>query len=93
MRANKYGKQRELMRDLYAMHAGNHEKICKEYAQADREGMVPHKSNRNQVSPEKYAISLLYDGIKRGWVNKTSQPINNAHKLAQDLYANLLSPQ
>ena len=64
----RYGKQRELMRELFAKHEGNQNKVCEEYAIADRNGLVPHKSNRNNVPPEKYAIALWYDGIKRGWL-------------------------
>ena len=69
-RETRYGKQRELMRALCAKHGGDPIKVCEEYAAADRLGLVPHKSNRNNVPPEKYAISLWYDGIKRGWLTK-----------------------
>ena len=65
----RYGRQRELMRELCAKHDGDQVSACGEYASAARNGLVPHKSNRNKVPPEKYAISLWYDGVKRGWLN------------------------
>jgi len=67
-RETRYGKQRELMRALCAKHRGDPLKACGEFAAADRSGLVPHKSNRNKVAPEKYAVSLWYDGIKKGWL-------------------------
>ena len=64
----RYGQQRELMRQLFARHSGNQAKACEEYAASIRSGIVPHKSNRNNIAPEKYAVSLWYDGTKRGWL-------------------------
>jgi hypothetical protein len=75
-RSNTYGKQRKLMRELFEKYAGSPTKICGEYAEADRRGLVPHKSNRNKVPPEKYAIALLYDGIKRGWLRKPPKALD-----------------
>jgi hypothetical protein len=64
--AKRYGRQRELMRKLFARHGGNQVQACEEYAASVRCGIVPHKSNRNKVAPEKYAVSLWYDGTKKG---------------------------
>jgi hypothetical protein len=64
----KYGQQRNLMRALFQKHGGDKHKICAEFAQADRNGLVPHKSNLNKVTEAKYAQALWYDGIKRGWL-------------------------
>ena len=67
-RGKRNGEQRELMRALYAKHSGDPFKVCVEYAAADRRGLVPHKSNRNRIAPEKYAVALWYDGMTKGWL-------------------------
>jgi hypothetical protein len=56
------------MRALFQKHAGDKDKVCAEFAQAGRDGLVPHKSNLNKVTEEHYALDLWYDGIKKGWL-------------------------
>ena len=52
------------MRKLVRERGPDQVKVCAAYAEAEREGLVRHKSNRNGVTPEKYALSLWYDGLR-----------------------------
>jgi hypothetical protein len=63
----KYG-QRVHMCVLFQKHEGNRMKVCMEFAQAVRDGLVKHKSNLNKVTTEQYALALWYDGAKKGWL-------------------------
>ena len=63
----KYG-QRVHMCALFQKHEGNRMKVCIEFAQAVRNGLVKHRSNLNKVTAEQYALALWYDGAKKGWL-------------------------
>jgi Ethanolamine utilization protein EutJ (predicted chaperonin) len=53
---------------LFKKHEGNRMKVCTEFAQAVRDGLVEHRSNLNKVTKEQYALALWYDGVKKGWL-------------------------
>lgn len=42
--------------------------VCPEYARREENGEVVRKSNRHNLSAERYAHALLRDGIKKGWL-------------------------
>ena len=52
------------MRKIVEELGPDREKVCAAYVKAEREGLVQHKSNRNDVTPEKYALLLWYDGLR-----------------------------
>jgi hypothetical protein len=60
-------KQRDLIRRLVAEHGRNKDRVCTEYAAAERSGQVQRKSNPKGLSPEQYAEALWYDGERKGW--------------------------
>jgi hypothetical protein len=60
--------QRDIMRALYARYAGDHDRLVREYAEAERSGEVRRKSNKSGHDPEGYARALLADGLKKGWL-------------------------
>ena len=61
--------QRDVMRRLWKLHRGNEAKVVAAYAKAERDGEIPRKSNTNDVSAEDYAVALLKDGLKKGWLD------------------------
>lgn len=56
--------QREYMRKMVRELGLDQAKVCAAYVKAERKGLVRHKSNRNGVTPEQYALSLWYDGFR-----------------------------
>jgi len=60
--------QREMMRRLIARYGRDRDRIIKAYADAERRGDVPRKSNKYDLSPESYAAALFRDGVRRGWI-------------------------
>ncbi len=60
--------QRDLMRFLVGKLGHNQDSVCREYAAADRQGLVPRNSNRHGLSAEQYAHRLYADGIRNGWL-------------------------
>lgn len=54
---------RMLIKDL----GRNRGAVCASYARAERDGIVPSKSNKNDTIPEDYAIALWKDGERKGW--------------------------
>ncbi len=61
-------RQREYICKVFREHEGDKEKACTSYAQAERSGLVRHKSNVGRLKPEQYAIALWSDGIRKGWL-------------------------
>jgi len=64
--------QRLMMRALYQTHVDEpmHTWRCMPfYAAAEKLGIVKREHNTGNISPEKYAKALYYDGEKKGWVN------------------------
>lgn len=60
--------QRDVMRAIHRRCAGDGEQTVREYAAAERKGLVSRKSNSHGLSPEDYARALLKDGEKKGWL-------------------------
>jgi hypothetical protein len=60
--------QREKMRELFRRHRGDHTRIVREYATAERRGEVARRRNTLDLSPEDYAARLLNDGLHKGWI-------------------------
>jgi hypothetical protein len=61
--------QRSAMKEIYSRSSRNNlERVIKEYAQAERDGVVARTNNTHQKSPEAYARALLSDGLKKGWL-------------------------
>ena len=66
---NKKPSQRDFMRRLISVYGRDREKICEQYAKAERTGLVLRLSNRRGVPAEKYAEALWNDGAKKGWLD------------------------
>lgn len=65
----RYG-QRDYMRKLVVELGAKRDVVCAAYAQAERDGIVPRRSNASKHSPDEYAIRLWLDGTgKKGWLN------------------------
>lgn len=60
-------RQVDYMRMLIKDLGRNRGAVCASYARAERDGIVPRKSNKNDTSPEDYAIALWKDGERKGW--------------------------
>jgi hypothetical protein len=60
--------QREYMCKMFREHRGDKIKVCTNYVQAERAGLVPRKSNVGRIKPEQYALGLWRDGVRRGWL-------------------------
>ncbi len=60
--------QRDLMRFLVGRLGYNENAVCREYAAAERRGLVPRRSDKYQLPPEKYAHRLYSDGIRKPWL-------------------------
>jgi hypothetical protein len=60
--------QRDKMRELKRLYGKDANTIIKEYAAAERSGLVGRKSNHRGISPEDYAARLYADGVKKGWI-------------------------
>ncbi len=57
--------QREKMRSLIDRFGYEEEKVCKEYAEAERKGKVSRKKDKNNTSPEAYARALYRDAHRK----------------------------
>jgi hypothetical protein len=61
-------KQREMFLLLISRYGKDQERVCAAYAKAERDGKVARKSNKNNISPDKYADNLWRDyKVKNGW--------------------------
>ncbi len=60
--------QREVMRDIHRRYGQDRDRVVREYAAAERRGVVERKRNSRGLSPEDYATALLADGEKKGWL-------------------------
>ena len=56
------------MRELMRKHPNDPSAIIREYAQAEREGVVQRERDTNDLSAEDYASRLYADGIKKQWI-------------------------
>ena len=54
--------QRDMMRKLLLQHGHDEQAVCAAYAQAERDGLVPHERNRSGYDPEGYARAVWRDG-------------------------------
>jgi len=61
--------QRDVMRDLWSVHGPDEERVVKAYAQAERDEEATRGSNTYNQTAEEYARRLLYDGLKKGWLD------------------------
>lgn len=62
--------QRDKMRELYRRNPTDRENVIRQYAKAERDGIVSRRSNTLGMSPEDYAARLFADGIKKGWLHE-----------------------
>lgn len=61
--------QRDKTRELARQHPRDSTTIIREYAQAERDGLVARHNNSRDMTPEDYASRLFADGIKKGWID------------------------
>ena len=61
--------QRDKMRELARKHPRDSTAVIREYAQAERNGLVARHNNSRDMKPEDYAARLFADGIKKGWID------------------------
>lgn len=61
--------QRSLMIEIWNSTNRNVLLASLEYAKAEQIGKVGRKKNINSISAEKYALALVRDGLKKGWLN------------------------
>ena len=60
--------QRDKMRELFQRYGDNESILIQKYAEAEQRGEVKRKSDQNNVSPEEYAVRLLADARRKGWI-------------------------
>ena len=60
-------RQVDYMRKLIKDLGRNQSVVCPTYAKAERDGIVRRKSNKNNTSPEDYAVALWKDGERKVW--------------------------
>lgn len=60
--------QRKLMIELWSTTNRSVPTAVAEYGIAEKTGKVARKQNVNSISSEKYALSLIRDGLKKGWL-------------------------
>jgi DNA-binding transcriptional MocR family regulator len=66
-----YG-QRDYMRKLAAKYGLDRSALVRNYARAERSGLVRRKSRLSGATPEEYALALWRDGTgPKGWLNTT----------------------
>jgi hypothetical protein len=63
-----FANQRDLMRFLVAKLGRIEDAVCREYAAAERRGLVPRSRNNHGLSAEQYAHRLYSDGIRKQWL-------------------------
>ena len=74
--------QRDMMRRLYSENKGDEARTIAAYAKAERNGEVERRSNDWQWSAERYALALLRDGKRKGWLIRTPAPkLQSRHKV------------
>ncbi len=61
-------KQRDMMRVLATRHGSNENRIITGYARAERQGRVGRRSNRYDLTPERYARALWRDAVRKDWL-------------------------
>jgi hypothetical protein len=47
--------------------SGTKDRVCREYALAEKRGDAPRRRNNSGLSPEEYARALWRDGKRRDW--------------------------
>ena len=62
--------QRDMMRRLYREHKGDDARTIAAYSKAERDREVERQSNDWQWSAERYALALLRDGKRKGWLTR-----------------------
>jgi hypothetical protein len=50
-------------------HPQDSKAIIRGYADAEHKGVVSRSSNVRSLAAEDYAVYLLADGIKKGWIH------------------------
>jgi hypothetical protein len=60
--------QRDVMRDIWRRVGPDEDRAVRAYADAERRGEAPRKSNRSGKSAEDYARALLKDARRHGWL-------------------------
>ena len=61
-------RQRDVMRELFRLHAGERERVIDAYAAAERRGEAARNSNVGGIDARQYASRLYSDGIRKGWL-------------------------
>ena len=69
------------MRQLYRRHRGNTDVIARQYARAERDGLVRRRSDVNHTPAEVYASALLLDGQRKSWIHETPKTVDPQAKL------------
>jgi hypothetical protein len=61
-----------MMRRLLIELGYKEKAVCRAYAQAERDGLVPRKRNVNRMTPEEYAAALWANGHRRSnpWIRE-----------------------
>jgi hypothetical protein len=62
-------RQRDMMRELVAKFGAREDVVVREYAKAEKAGLVPRTRNAHSRSPENYARALWRDAMKKGWLH------------------------
>lgn len=60
-------RQSDMIRKLYAEHAGDKPAVCAAFVRAHDDGLVVRKSNKTGQTIERYADALFRNGMRRGW--------------------------
>lgn len=60
--------QRDKLRELFEQHGADPEALVREYADAERKGIVVRRRGGSGVTPEEYARRLVADAAKKGWI-------------------------
>ena len=61
--------QRDFIRDaVRKLVVANKTLLGAQYAEAERNGEVPRKSNEHSVDAAKYGERLIEDGLRKGWL-------------------------
>jgi hypothetical protein len=58
---------REMMRLLVARYGRDEDRVCREYAAAEKRGDEERKSDRYGLVAEDYARALWRDGVRKRW--------------------------
>lgn len=60
--------QRDKLRELFAKHGADPDRLAREYAAAERRGDVERRRTLSGAAPEDYARRLVADAAKKGWI-------------------------